>query len=189
MMNNRTRFRGLAGLLLLVLVVSLAACNRQAATATGQACATPEPGNVLYTNDSAGYCLIYPEGYVQEGPAESTMISPAPGRQGQEPQQPFVTIDVVETQGMTAAGMADQMMTDMPMFEMERSELTLGGEEAVVLDRVPGQDLNRQVLVVHDEQLYVLSFFPSDPARGETFTQMETLYATVTNSFQFLPQE
>jgi hypothetical protein len=116
------------------------------------------------------------------------MISPAPGRQGMAPRPPFMTIDVVPTQGMTAAQMADQMVQSMPDFPIERTELTIGGEPAVQLDRVPGQDLNRQVIFVKGNQLFVLTFVPSDPAAGDVYTQMEALYTTAIHSFRFIPQ-
>jgi hypothetical protein len=178
----------LIGLLLLVLVVILTACNRQAATTAGQDCPQPEAGNQLLTNETNGYCLVYPEGYVVEGEADSMMISPAPGRQGMAPQPPFMTINVVPTQGMTAAAMADQLEQGMPDFDMVRTELTVGGESAIQLDRVPGQDINRQVMFTNGDQLFVLTFTPADPAAGDVYTQMEALYTTAIRSFRFIPQ-
>ncbi|MDQ4077155.1 MAG: hypothetical protein M3220_13015 [Chloroflexota bacterium] len=174
---------------LLLALLALTACARQAAPtseATGE-CAEPAEGNELLTNEEAGYCLVYPDSYVAEGPFYATMIDPAPGRQGQEPQLPFAEIQVTTADGRSATQVADEMVAGMPDFPIERSTLTLDGEEAIVLDRLPGQELNRQILIVHDDLLYRFTFVPADPA-ADLYTEMEQLYATVTSSFNFLSE-
>jgi len=51
---------------------------------------------------------------------------------------------------------------------------------------MPGQEISRQVIVVHDSRLFVLTFTPADAGAGEVYTQMESLYTTVIDSFRFL---
>ncbi len=75
----------------------------------------------------------------------------------------------------------------MPGYAVERTfGLSVGYEPAWVLENVPGQDIGRQVLVVHDGQLYTFTFVPADPSAGDVYAQMEMLYTTVVNSFRFL---
>jgi hypothetical protein len=64
--------------------------------------------------------------------------------------------------------------------------MTIDGETAYILGHLPGQDLNRQVFVVHKGNLYHLRFMPDDPQAGESYQQMETLYSAVINSLRFL---
>jgi hypothetical protein len=179
-------------MLVLLAVLLLAGCTRFTGgdeQGGGDPCPTPAQGNLLLTNPDWGYCVVYPEGYVVEGLAQATMIDRAPGRQGQEPKMPFVEIFVTDAEGKSAAELAEETVASVhesiPDFEIERTTLTVGGEEAVRLDVLPGMELNRQVLVVHDDKLYTLTFVPADPS-SEWFVQMEQLYATVTNSMQFI---
>lgn len=174
-------------LTLLVLLMSLAACAG-ASTPAARACAEPASGNKLLTNETVGYCLIYPDQYVQEGGPTATLLNPAPGSQGQEPRRPFVSIDVGPADGKTSAEVADALQATLPEFPMARSTLTMGGAEAVVLDRVPGQDLSRQLFLTRGDDLITFTFVPSDATMGEEYEQMELLYSTITRSFQFLPE-
>ena len=65
----------------------------------------------------------------------------------------------------------------MPGFAIDRPfGVTLGYEPAVRLDGVPGQNLSRQVIVVHDGRAYKLVFVLADEAQGEVYHEMEALY-------------
>lgn len=75
--------------------------------------------------------------------------------------------EVQDAEGRTSMQIADEMAAEveaaMPGCSVERSfGLTLGYEPAWVLENVPGQDISRQVVVVHDGQLYKLTFMPAD---------------------------
>jgi hypothetical protein len=63
----------------------------------------------------------------------------------------------------------------------------VAGQPAVVVDKVPGQEINRRVLFVHDGLLYDLMFMPADPAVGDAFAAMNALQQQVLGSFTFLP--
>lgn len=174
---------------MLLVALSLIACG--ASSEAAQACPEPADGNQLLRNEAHGYCLVYPSGFVAEGMMESMVINPAPGRQGMGPVPPFVMIDVHAAEGSTAATMADSMVAQtqaaIPGMELDRSTITLGGEEAVVLDGVPGQELTRQLFVTKDDKLIIMTFAPADPGMGDLYSRMEMLYGTVANSFVFLP--
>jgi hypothetical protein len=59
----------------------------------------------------------------------------------------------------------------------------MGGEEALVLDGMPGQDLIRKIYIVHNGLLYTLNFSPYQSDNEIANTQMETLFASVTSSW------
>ncbi len=82
---------------------------------------------------------------------------------------------------------ADQDMTLAAGVDVGRWTLTLGGEQAVVLDGMPGQDLQRRVYVVHQQTLYVLAFMPTRTENKLANDQMEALYAAVMNSWAWSP--
>src|SRR5690606_14960227 len=100
-------------------------------------------------------------------------------------------VNVYAANGQTAAEAADAYETEMlgveHDFSITRTTAMLGGVEAVVLDHLPGQDINRQVIAVANDQVYRLDFMPAAPQMGEAYTQMEELYAQVMASFAFLP--
>lgn len=87
----------------------------------------------------------------------------------------------------TAEVIADQDRTAAGLSSVGRSFVTLDGEEAVVLDGMPGQDFQRRVYVVHDQTLYVLAFMPTRSENQATSDQLEALYTAVMNSWAWSP--
>ena len=71
---------------------------------------------------------------------------------------------------------------------MKTKFVLLGGVEAIVLDKLPGQDINRRVLIEHEGLLYQLTFWPADESVGDAYQRMEALYETVVASFTFVPR-
>jgi hypothetical protein len=57
---------------------------------------------------------------------------------------------------------------------------------AYVVIGLPGQDLHRQLFMVHNDLLYHMWFFPDEPKHAPTsYEQMENMYAMITNTFAF----
>ena len=66
------------------------------------------------------------------------------------------------------------------------SSIGMGGTPAFVVFGVPSQDLSRQLFMVHNHRLYRVHFMPDDPQHSPvSYTQMENLYAMITNTFVF----
>jgi hypothetical protein len=96
-------------------------------------------------------------------------------------------LEVEDAVGRTAGQIADEIIAEEPVPEViEFASLTLGGEDAVVLDGLGGQAASRRILIVHADRLYELWFIPWDET-GDEFARLETLYNMVINSFTFLP--
>jgi len=104
--------------------------------------------------------------------------------------EPSASIQVQEAAGRTVAQATEELMAefnDGVGFDIKRSSVTVGGEEAIVLDNMPGQDLHRRVVVIHDGILYWLHFMPVGADYGEVGTRTEVLYTTMIDSLRFLP--
>jgi len=145
-------------------------------------------GTKLLKNEAHRYCLLYPMGYDVMYPGGYEMVLAAGSLLSVE--QPRVYINAREAAGRTAEQVADELAVGFAAeFDVRRSSVMIDGEEAVVLDNVPGQDISRQVVVAHNDRLYVLVFVPASEDYGEVYTQMEDLYAMVIDSFTFLPGE
>jgi hypothetical protein len=150
-------------------------------------CPAATTGTKLLQDKDHGYCLLYPQEFAVENPnSNETMLyvgSPLNFEQAR------AYIEIQEAAGLTAAQIADKLEADVqaaiPGFAIKRSTLKLDGQEAVVLDNLPGQEISRQVIVVHNAQVYKLTFMPADKAVEDAYQQMESLYATVTDSFSF----
>ncbi len=101
---------------------------------------------------------------------------------------PRVSIEVSDAQGRTLAEIGDQLVADYAAgFDVVRATATVGGAEALVLDNLPGQDLNRRVAVLHNDRLYSFFFTPlgeTDEARAA----LDAFYQGVLGSFWFLDE-
>jgi hypothetical protein len=96
-------------------------------------------------------------------------------------------LEISDSYDRTAEKIADEDMTFAAGVDLGRWAITLGGEPAVVLDGMPGQDLQRRVYVVHEQTLYVLAFMPTRSEDKTVNDQMEALYNAVTSSWAWSP--
>jgi hypothetical protein len=155
----------------------------------GAECPSETAETVLLRNEEHGYCLLYPADYTAEQPTEGETVLYVGSLLDVE--HPKLFINVEDAGERTAQEVADELVAEfqetMPDVEIERSfGLMLDGAFAEQLDNVPGQDLSRQVIFVENGRLYRLTFVPADEAVGEIFTEMETLYELVMDSFSFI---
>jgi hypothetical protein len=146
----------------------------------------PDEVTYVLTNEKHGYSLRYPIRYDVQYPNEHETAIFVGSLLNVE--QPRVTIEVWDAGGRTVEQVADELMAEIPVgFDVPRTDIVMDGEQAVVLDNLPGQDINRQVVVVHEDHLYKMTFVPVGQEYGEVYVQMEALYATIIDSFRFLP--
>ena len=138
-----------------------------------------------FSSDQLGLCFSYPEGYTQL-PYEDTVEIIGPELPALDLRGLF-WLEKSDAYDRTAEVIADQDMTAADLSSIGRSFVTLGGEQAVVLDGMPGQDFQRRVYVVRQQTLYVLAFMPTRSENKEASDQMEALYTAVTNSWTWSP--
>ena len=136
-----------------------------------------------FSSDELGLCFSYPQGYTQL-PDAGTVEIVAPDLPGSDLKALF-WLERSDAYNRTAEVIADQDMTAAGLSSVGRSFVTIDGEPAVVLDGMPGQDLQRRVYVVHDGTLYVLAFMPTRSENKAAGDQLEALYAAVMNSWKW----
>ncbi len=139
----------------------------------------------LFSSDQLGICFSYPQGYAQIPHNDAVEIA-APDLPGSAVKGLF-WLEISDAYNRTAEKIADQDMTYAAGLSIGRWTVTLGGEQAVVLDGMPGQELQRRVYVVHQQTLYILAFWPTRSENKAAGDQMEALYAVVTNSWAWSP--
>ncbi len=145
-------------------------------------CPAATEDTYLLRNPQHGYCLLYPTTHKVERPsAEEVSIVVGSMLNAADPR---VNIRTVMAGGQTPATYADEIVAGFPDFDIVRSEATIGGESVVVLDNVPGQDINRQMIFTHGNVLYHLYFMPMDPAVPEA---INAFAQSILDSFTFIP--
>ncbi|HHX66379.1 MAG TPA: hypothetical protein GX702_15995 [Chloroflexi bacterium] len=153
-------------------------------------CPGPGPGMQLFRSDEDGYCLLVPD-YVRvrrPAPGVTTFTGPIRGNRI-DPVRAALTIQQLGT------------VIERPIDDVAREYLNeyiiggaglqwvsiqLGGEDAVVVDGIPGHGIVRQAFVVHRGVLYVLSLAPIDPAQGRPAEDAEAIWQAVISSFTFM---
>lgn len=169
----------------MLLILVLTACAAQGAEEAGR-CPTPTEDTLLFTHEEQGYCVLYPQSHqpIEAGPEETVF---AVGSL-MDVSNPRIFIKVTDAAGQDTATAADQIERDFGNPGISgRSTATLGGEEAVVLDDLMGQDINRRLVVVHNGRLYDLTFVPVGADYGELADRTEQVYQLMLDSFTFLP--
>ena len=156
------------------------------ATTSPAVCPTPNADQQLLLSQENGYCLLYPAEYSLALPnpdaieiVKDTVMNHI---------DPRLSIQVEAAAGRNLAEVARQMEADyVPAgFSVERGTITVDGVEAVMLDNLPGQDLNRRVAFVQNGRLYSLFFAPVGDEGSDVRRQAERLYRQVLDSFRFL---
>jgi len=139
----------------------------------------------MFSSDQLGLCFSYPQGYTQI-PNIDTVEIVAPDLPGSDMKGLF-WIEMSDSYDRTAEKIADEEMTFAAGLNVGRWTVAVGGEKGVVLDGMPGQDLQRRVYVVHGETLYVLAFMPTRSENRVANDQMETLFTAITTSWSWSP--
>ena len=171
-----------------LLLVSVGILLLQAAcapAAPSSACPESTIDTELLTDTENGYCLLYPTKYSTEVPGY-IVINPA-SAPGDTLGDAWASIETEPAAGRSAAQAAEAQVSAAGQgFNITRSEAKVGGEQATVVDGLPGPDPWRKVFVVHADRLYTLTFLPwgSSP---EAQPALEALYAMVMDSLRFLP--
>jgi hypothetical protein len=157
--------------------------------AAAPGCPEPAEGTRLLIREELGYCLMYPEGYI-EVDTEPNQVCLVPEGPEMACHSANAFINVEDAAGRTAAQVADEIAADaeaaIPGIAIERSNRIVSGEEAVELEGLPGVASSRTILIAQAGRLYRLTFLPWDES-GDEFARLEALYDTVVNSFTFAP--
>ena len=100
-------------------------------------CPIVTKGTQLLRNEEMGYCLLHPNGYnrLDPNPTEVCLVPDGPTMGCHNAN---VFINVQDAAGRTTGQIADEMIADeqaaIPGIEIQRTNLTVSGEQAVVLE-------------------------------------------------------
>jgi hypothetical protein len=141
-----------------------------------------------YTNPEFGFSLSYPDGYEVQSSFSHTVVFLAPQSTPGHRERAILSVEL--TRDPNAEWYASHLYEENVGLgtEITSTVQVIDGQQAYILGRVPGQDLNRQVFIVDRGMLYHLMFMPDSPGEPEAYQQMETLYAAIINTLRFLPE-
>jgi hypothetical protein len=129
-----------------------------------------------------GFCLLYPVTHKVERPNPQEVVLVIGGLLNAG--DPRAMIKVTPSEGRTPSEAADEIAAGFEGMDVARSEGVVAGEPAVVLDNLPGQDINRRVIFTHEGLLYDIYFSPIDPADP---APLDNFVEGVLTSFTFMP--
>lgn len=204
-MKNKSLFT-----LMLIILLALAACNPDggteltAETAANQGdaaavqtetetvsdkisvanCPAAVPGAHQLIDAAQGICFLYPDNYdVFQGEDGSLTLYV---RSLLNTEAPLAVVRLEALNGRAIQEIIPDYPSDAELATMSFLTIELGGEQATVLDNLPGQDVNRRVIALHDGRLVDMMVARIGDEYGTVGEQAEALYQMMTETFQFI---
>ncbi len=177
-------------------------------TALATAAFLPSPGSVteggielpaacvsdglgLYVDADAGLCFAIPTGFTAQrtpqglprllGPALDESLSPVRATFALEP--------LAASDGRSLADIVGDYLAAVGDDDSTQTDITIGGEAAVLLENLPGGRGSQEVFAVRDGQAVHLVFQPDPDRIPDAEEDMTRLMEAVLGSFAFLPPE
>lgn len=147
-------------------------------------CPDAKPGTHQLVAPAQGFCFLYPESYNAVQGEDSTITLYV--RSSMLNHVPLASIRYTPAEGQTLETITAQRISDYAWPETQPQSITVGGEAAVMLDNLPGQDTNRRVVAVHNDKVYDLVIHGIGDNYGTAGELAEELYNTVVDSIQFI---
>jgi hypothetical protein len=144
-------------------------------------------------DQAVGYCFAYPLHFTygtQPFFNVPAVMGPAVGSATEPVYATFYVEAAPANPDQSLDQQAEAFLKDFTTVDptsLSRTSLTLGGEDAVMVDQVPGYLSWRIVFAAHDGKLYRLMYWPVDVPEAQA--DFEELVQTTLNSFAFLPGE
>ena len=155
---------------------------------------TPKPpvSGIPLTNIAEHYRLVYPQGYYVAITDKGICLTQNPKPSAEGCDLPNVaTLEVGDAKGQTAAQLVDEMvLVDDPNLRFDSHDMLVDGEQAIWISREGGDGVAQMVMIAHGGYFYLWSFTSLYPVPdvnvAREIEQVQKLYDTVINSFEFL---
>jgi hypothetical protein len=147
-------------------------------------CVEAEPGTKQLIYAAQGVCFLYPDNYkvfqVDDGSLTLYVDSLL------NTEAPLASIQFKPLDGSSIQEVIPDYPSDAELAAMSFLTIDLGGEMATVLDNLPGQDINRRVIALHEGRIIDIMIARFGPEYGVVGEQAEALFTTATESFRFI---
>lgn len=149
-------------------------------------CPDASEGTTVFLNKEHGYCLLFPAGFAVDTPQPATVVISAPPDEETSGVRTSLSITSEPGDGQTVQDVVAALAGQYPDLELVTTETAIGGEQAVVVENLPGRTGNRQAFVVYADVLYTLVAQPVDEALPEATEVAEQIWSVVTGSLAFV---
>jgi len=153
------------------------------------ACPEKEPGLKVFINSRDGYCFLHPERYTPQEAARNTVVLSGPQfEEGIEPVTVSLTIERLgPADGKTTEEIAVQRLQNFSIEDSASRQgwVSLGGEQALSVDGVPGRYFSRRTFVVYDGTAYEMTLSPADLTIPAPSDEAGLLWNEVVRTFTF----
>jgi hypothetical protein len=143
-----------------------------------------------YADQVNRYCFQYPERFEFKNEDNGLwVIYGPPLDDSPDPLRAALAIEVRPAHGQTLAQAVEAFLEEnsAPTLVTTRTDLTLGGETAVMLEPVAGRPTYRAVIAIHADRLFILRFSPDTQTFVAARDDVTELYEVVMKSFTYLP--
>lgn len=147
-------------------------------------CAKPVPGTSLLTDAALGVCFLYPNNFEVAWREDGGLTLYVDSVLNTE--APLATIQFHSMDGRTIQEIIPDYPSNEELATMSLLTIDLGGEMATVVDNLPGQDVHRHVIALHNGRLIDIMIARIGPDYGAVGEQAEALYKMITDSFLFV---
>jgi hypothetical protein len=155
-------------------------------TDKGNGCPPAYGDMTLFSNPVQGYCFLLPPGFEAKESENGNWMVLGPESTPGHRERLFV--DVRDAAGLSLEDAAGQILMNysLPAGEIEQTEVEVNSLPGLLVGKLPGQEINQRLLIIHNGRLYDLTFLPADPEAGLPFVEMDALYAYALDTFVFL---
>lgn len=162
----------------------------QSITVQGSSAGMPADSIQIVEDNQLGFNVTLPRNFeiANANPGQALFLGPGAGHPTEN--RVGVSVTVEPANGRTAEQVANQV-AEQAKLEMGNgytgasiTSMIIDNEPAFSVNQLPGQDINRQLFIVHGGQLYHLMFVPDTP-RAAAYYQMEDVFALIINTFRF----
>lgn len=154
---------------------------------TVEKCPEAVPGTHQLIYAAKGVCFLYPEQYdVFQG--EDGGLTFYVGSL-LNTEAPLATLTIEAFDESIHSDLVAYYLPDVNLAVTTLEAIDMGGEVATVLDNLPGQDINRRVIPIHDGLVYNLMVARIGEEYGQVGQEAEALFRQITSTFQYIAIE
>ena len=149
-------------------------------------CPEAAPGAQQLIDSARGICLLYPDNFdvfeYGDGLGYTLMIPSLMGNH----EAPVIWLTFEPANGRSLEEVTDQRLAEYAFPETKSQPITLGNEQAAMLDNLPGQDTNRRIVAVQNDSVIDIVIDHIGKNYGAAGEQAEIVYDMIIDSFRFI---
>lgn len=133
-----------------------------------------------------GVCFLYPANFDANEYGDGIGYTLYISSLAENHESPVIWITFEPADGRSLEEVTNQRLADYAFPDTQSQAITLGQEPASMLDNLPGQDINRRVVAIHDDLVIDITIDHIGKNYGAAGEQAEAAYSMIIGSFRFI---